>query len=1024
MQRQVSAWGRQLRTNARTIGRDFGGGVGDGLREQFPRGLASVGDRIKSWGRGLGAQGRDIGRGLGDQLNDGVKSGVGMLGGTLRGGTKLLAGFAAGGVAALGLVAGAAVVMGTSVASANEQATISFTTMLRKAGDTEAEARGRAKAFIGDLQRLAATTPFEFADLQAYSSKLVSAGVEVDKIIPMMRNLGDVTSGVGTGAEGINRATVALQQMIAAGRIQAEDLNQLRDAGIPVYDLLAGATGKSKKEVAELAQTGKLGKKELDQLLDTLSSDAPKGLEKFSGLMGKQSTSLKGMWSNLTDTVSQGLGRVGSKAMPQLKRTLSGLSNVLGDVFDYLDDHGDDLERIFRAGGDAVKSFGGIIRPVLSAFTGGVTDGQDGLKALADWLDTHQEDITGFFVGMVDGAIGFGTAVGNAVSFSLRAYASLSDAIGKVLEVVLAANQKIMETAATAADAVGAHGTADGLRSGAAKIAELRANNKGDDAGASSARAMADAIDNKLLPGLAAANEALDKYGKRARDAAASSDAWQTALQGVGRSVEENGRSLSSHTKAGKANRKSIKDAVEALNEDAVAAGRNAYKKGTLKDAEKAAAKVMRDGTRDLKDQTKKAGLNEDAVGKMIREQKKQPKEMKTAITFSTNANKVLAKLVIKGAMVGVDAAKDVFKTAAGGLAGRFMGQLPGRTPLSRGDDMQLPILGGGRQHLRGGEGVQVTEAMDPYEVRRLNAMNHGVNSGLSPARVRDLLGEADDRVSRAARGGIAGNGAVLASAGATGPAAASFAAREAERTAAAYAAVTRKALQGVLDAARAVAAGGGNGGYSGPVGAGASGIRKIASSYKPSYIAGHRDPQGRPAFDIGSSGQKNTNIGNALRVNHGKLGLRYVIRQMQIASAKSGWGWRGYTPISGAGDFRHVAHVHASYARGGIVPKVSAPMSDLAQALSTGRGYANGTTSARAGFHWTGEKDAELVVNPQLRRYSGGEKVLQLGKGSTTAGGRPAPTIGTINFNGRDGVRSELQELHFGVRTLQVGRK
>jgi len=111
---------------------------------------------------------------------------------------------------------------------------------------------------------------------------------------------------------------------------------------------------------------------------------------------------------------------------------------------------------------------------------------------------------------------------------------------------------------------------------------------------------------------------------------------------------------------------------------------------------------------------------------------------------------------------------------------------------------------------------------------------------------------------------------------------------------------------------------GGGNGGYTGPVGAGAAGIRKLASSFHPSYIAGHRDPQGGPAFDIGSSGAKNRNIGNALRANHGKLGLRYVIRQMQITSARNGWkGWRRYSPITNAGDWAHVNHVHVSYARG-----------------------------------------------------------------------------------------------------------
>jgi hypothetical protein len=115
--------------------------------------------------------------------------------------------------------------------------------------------------------------------------------------------------------------------------------------------------------------------------------------------------------------------------------------------------------------------------------------------------------------------------------------------------------------------------------------------------------------------------------------------------------------------------------------------------------------------------------------------------------------------------------------------------------------------------------------------------------------------------------------------------------------------------------ARRAAASLGGGGGHK------MSGsIVSIARSFHPSYIAGHRDPQGGPAYDIGSSGAKNNAIANALRVNHGRLGLRYVISQMRIASARSGWGWRRYSPITGSGDFRHVGHVHVSYDKGGML--------------------------------------------------------------------------------------------------------
>lgn len=248
------------------------------------------------------------GQQMGDRFN-----GIGTkIGGALKVG-------AVAGIGALGLLAKS----GLDTASQMEQASIAFTTML---GSGE-----KAQAFIADLTKFAANTPFEFAGLQEAASSLISAGIEANKVIPIMTTLGDVTSGMGTGAEGIQRATVALQQMNAAQKIGAEDLNQLRDAGIPVYDLLSAATGKSKAEVVKLAQAGKLGKKELDALMKGLETGA--GLERFTGLMEKQAQSLGGVMSTLKDNFSQGLAAALAPAIPQIKKIVSDIGNALPGIF-------------------------------------------------------------------------------------------------------------------------------------------------------------------------------------------------------------------------------------------------------------------------------------------------------------------------------------------------------------------------------------------------------------------------------------------------------------------------------------------------------------------------------------------------------------------------------------------------------------------------------------------------------------------------------------------------------------------
>lgn len=220
----------------------------------------------------------------------------------------------------------AAGTVGVRTAAGLETANIAFTTML---GSGE-----KARAFLTDLSQFASKTPFELPGLQQSAQSLISIGIDASKVIPIMTTLGNVTSGMGTGAEGVHRATVAIQQMNAAGRITAEDLNQLRDAGVPVFDLLTAATGKTTEEIAAMAQSGKLGRVELEQLMTALENGT--GLERFNGMMEQQSQTLSGLWSTLKDTFSVGMAQAVEPLIPMLKDGLGGAISLVGDAMPHV----------------------------------------------------------------------------------------------------------------------------------------------------------------------------------------------------------------------------------------------------------------------------------------------------------------------------------------------------------------------------------------------------------------------------------------------------------------------------------------------------------------------------------------------------------------------------------------------------------------------------------------------------------------------------------------------------------------
>lgn len=359
--------------------------VADGLRQAEPQVAAA-------------------GREAGDAYASGVERSSSRLG-------SFFGNIAKAGAAALAGIAVASGTVGIKTAAGMETAEIAFTTMLQS-GE-------KARDFLSELSTFAAKTPFDLPGLQKSAQSLISIGIDANKVIPIMTTLGNVTSGMGTSAEGVQRATVAIQQMNAAGRIGAEDLNQLRDAGVPVFDLLTAATGKTTAEIAEMANKGKLGREELEQLMSALETG--KGLERFNGMMEAQSQSLSGLWSTLQDTFSVGMAEAIQPAIPMLKEGLAGAITAVGQAMPYVQsgiqwlvDAGPQIGSFFSTVWTGAQGLYALV--VQGDFTGKlrtafgweedspmvdfILDLRDGVKSL--WTDLTSGDLGGAFASIGD----------------------------------------------------------------------------------------------------------------------------------------------------------------------------------------------------------------------------------------------------------------------------------------------------------------------------------------------------------------------------------------------------------------------------------------------------------------------------------------------------------------------------------------------------------------------------------------------------------------------------------------------
>jgi tape measure domain-containing protein len=197
-----------------------------------------------------------------------------------------------------------------------ERASIAFETLTGSAD--------KAKSHIASLESFAARTPFQFPDLVASSQELQAFGYKAEEIIPLMTSIGDAISATGDiTKEKLNRVTLAFGEMQSAGRLNARQMLQLTEAGIPSWNLLAKAIGKSVDETRKLSEQGRLsGPGSARAIAAMLELPADQGGR--AGLMDRLTKTYTGMKSNLEDIQ----GRAEGMATKSLFEDLKGIMDA------------------------------------------------------------------------------------------------------------------------------------------------------------------------------------------------------------------------------------------------------------------------------------------------------------------------------------------------------------------------------------------------------------------------------------------------------------------------------------------------------------------------------------------------------------------------------------------------------------------------------------------------------------------------------------------------------------------------
>lgn len=198
-----------------------------------------------------------------------------------------------------------------------EQTKVAFEVMM---GSAEG-----ADKMIRDLTTFAINTPFELAGIKENAKLLMNFGLAAQDVLPTLQMLGDVSGGDKMRMDSL---TLAFAQVSAAGKLSGQDLLQMVNAGFNPLQIMSEKTGKSMSALRDEMSKGKITFEQVKKAFQDVTGEGGK----FHDMMIKQSKTLGGLISNVSDSIGQMAIKMGDALLPQAKEVAIWFNQIISAV--------------------------------------------------------------------------------------------------------------------------------------------------------------------------------------------------------------------------------------------------------------------------------------------------------------------------------------------------------------------------------------------------------------------------------------------------------------------------------------------------------------------------------------------------------------------------------------------------------------------------------------------------------------------------------------------------------------------
>jgi tape measure domain-containing protein len=250
--------------------------------------------------------------------------------------------------------------------------------------DALAAASPIAEELYSWVQRLAAKSPFDEEGAAAALQTALSYRFTTERSKELVQALVDQAAAAGKSTEAVERATVALGQMNVKGKVSAEELNQLREAGVDANRALE-VMGVTLDDVAQ-------GNVRADEFVSALLTT----LEDVEGAAERQATS----WAGLTTTISA-LTRTGLRTFFEgILKPLQPLTVKLVDLLSNQD--------MLNGAKELGQAIGDILAPAVEWLGNQLERLPDLFRSASGFIRQLRDELSGISAAELLGQIGPG----------------------------------------------------------------------------------------------------------------------------------------------------------------------------------------------------------------------------------------------------------------------------------------------------------------------------------------------------------------------------------------------------------------------------------------------------------------------------------------------------------------------------------------------------------------------------------------------------------------------------------------